>query len=462
MALPLGTLLGAAQAEADAPMLRRAFIETADYQALRYTPDFNYVVGRRGTGKSAIFGRLRDEFAKDSSAILLAEQPQDYEMLELQSLIEPLSDDYRKLRPTTRLLWTAHFLLEATRAVAKHYKFSKSLQSMFLTDYIDRHAITAGISATAHCSSTLKAILKQNLPIEQLPGAIATAYDISHLTEALREALGQTGQRVIAMYDRLDESWSPEVTPVAILGGLAKTAADYREKQFPIYPILFVRDNMFRALAQLDDDFTRHIEGHTLRLQWDEESLFHFVVARLRVALNLQDVESEVKVWNRFAHRELHDRDGFARCLKYTLYRPRDILVLLNEAYVNARRDNRDCIIEKDVDKTATNISQHRLEDLCKEYDRVLPGVRLFVSAFRGQPATQPAAEIVGHLEDVARSSDYSDTASRDLVLFENGGEMFSALYSVGFVGVKDDTSGNFMFCHDGTMAALVTLGGSR
>src|SRR5687768_4156947 len=39
---------------------------------------------------------------------------------------------------------------------------------------------------------------------------------------------------------------------------------------------------------------------------------------------------------------------------------------------------------------------------------------------------------------------------------------MFSALYSVGFVGLKDDTSGNYMFCHDGTMAALVTIAGSR
>jgi len=443
-------------------MLKRAFIETADYQALRFTSDFNYVVGRRGTGKSAIFGRLKEDFASDSSAILLAEQPQDYEMLELQSLLEPLSTEYRKLRPTTRLLWTAHFLLESTKAVTAHYKFSKSLQATFLKEYLQRHGITTGISATAHCAASLREILRADLPVEQIPGAIAGKYEITKLTEALKDALEQTGQRVIAMYDRLDESWAPEVGPVAILGGLAKTAADYRERQFPIYPIIFVRDNMFRALAQFDDDFTRHIEGHTLRLQWDEEALFHFIAARLRVALKLENVESEVKVWNRFAHRELHDREGFARCLKFTLYRPRDILVLLNEAYVNARRDGRDRIIARDVERTATNISQHRLEDLCKEYDRVLPGVRLFVSAFRGQAAMKPASQVIDNLQTVAETSDYSDSASRDLVLFENGGEMFSALYSVGFVGVKDETSGNFMFCHDGTMAALVTLAGSR
>lgn len=239
-------------------------------------------------------------------------------------------------------------------------------------------------------------------------------------------------------------------------------AADYREKRLPFYPIMFIRDNMFRALAQFDDDFTRHIEGHSLRLQWEEESLLHLIAARLRVALSLDTVESNIKVWNRFAHRELHNREGFARCLRYTLFRPRDILVLLNEAHVNALREGRDEIIEKDIERSATNISQHRLEDLCKEYDKVLPGLRLFVSAFRGKAASQSFQAVVDHLQYIADHNDYNEVASRDLVLFENGGEMFSALYSVGFIGLKDTLSGNYTFCHDGTMSALVKIDGMR
>jgi ABC-type uncharacterized transport system ATPase component len=77
-----GNLLGSAQAEADRAMLQHAFIETSDYQTLRYTTDFNYVVGRRGTGKSAIFQRLSSDFSADTRIILLKEEPQDYEMLE--------------------------------------------------------------------------------------------------------------------------------------------------------------------------------------------------------------------------------------------------------------------------------------------------------------------------------------------------------------------------------------------
>ena len=458
----VGNLLGAAQAEADYLMLSRAFIETAEYQTLLHTTDFNYVVGRRGTGKSAIFQRLVNDFQTNSGVILLIETPQEYEMLEFQETLKRVSTEYRVLRPITRLLWTVNIILQATRKIISHYKFSKSEHALFLTQYLKRHSSVPTGSGCAFCALLLRQIIKEGLTPEQFPRIIIERYEINVAMDALRGALKDTGQRIVSLSDRLDEAWLPESAPTAILGGLAKSVAEFREKQFPFYQVLFIRDNMFRSLAQLDDDFTRHIEGHTLRLQWEELSLFHLITARLRVALRLDSIENEVKVWNRFAHRDIQERQGFAACLRYTLYRPRDILVLLNEAFLTARRDNREGIIEDDVIKSATAISHHRLEDLCKEYDKVLPGLRLFVSAFRGQPASRAMSHVVDSLEKMAEQNDYSESASRDLVLFRGGGEMFSVLYSVGFVGLKDPVSGNYTFCHDGTMRALVSVEASR
>jgi len=77
----LGNLLGSTQAEADQEMLSQAFIETADYLSLLHTKDFSYVVGRRGTGKSAIYQRLKQVFISDTGIALIIEEPQDYEML---------------------------------------------------------------------------------------------------------------------------------------------------------------------------------------------------------------------------------------------------------------------------------------------------------------------------------------------------------------------------------------------
>ena len=39
---------------------------------------------------------------------------------------------------------------------------------------------------------------------------------------------------------------------------------DMREKQTGMYPVLFLRDNMYRVLAQEDDDFSRNIAGDTI------------------------------------------------------------------------------------------------------------------------------------------------------------------------------------------------------
>jgi hypothetical protein len=144
------------------------------------------------------------------------------------------------------------------------------------------------------------------------------------------------------------------------------------------------------------------------------------------------------------------------------LYRPRDILVLLNQAYLNARRDGREEIVAADVDKTALNISQHRLDDLFKEYDGVLPGLKTFVGAFKRQPVRRAFGAVTDELQSLVVESTYSQPSDRDLTLFDTGGDMFAALYSVGFIGLQDETSQNYTFCHDGTMSTLIAVPANR
>ena len=50
--------LGDTTAENDNKMLSDAFIETADFRTLIESDDRTIVVGRRGTGKSALFYQL--------------------------------------------------------------------------------------------------------------------------------------------------------------------------------------------------------------------------------------------------------------------------------------------------------------------------------------------------------------------------------------------------------------------
>lgn len=84
----------------------------------------------------------------------------------------------------------------------------------------------------------------------------------------------------------------------------------------------------------------------------------------------------------------------------------------------------------------------------------MFPGLRPFVSAFAGQRAMAPAPDVIAFLDRVVLTTDFATSDARDFALFDSGRQVFDALYSVGFIGVRDRASGRFAFCHDGSASA--------
>src|SRR5262249_33489894 len=139
----------------------------------------------------------------------------------------------------------------------------------------------------------------------------------------------------------------------------------------------------------------------------------------------------------RFAKRGLEGQEGFLKCLKLTLYRPRDVLSLLNGAWQVTCAQGRDALIDTDIEATATRISRTRLQDLIKEYEQVLPGLSEFADAFKSRPASMTYSQAVGLLETVVEAPQVGPPA-RLFALLGTGAEAFNALYSVGFIGVQE------------------------
>lgn len=457
MSIQVGNILGAARAELDTQMLDKAFVETTDYQALLTTQDFNFVVGRRGTGKSAICKKLQQNLITNRNILLITETPKEHFILEYQSLLNKVAHDYRLARAISRLVWENHILLEILKHIKIHYKGNKIIND-FIRSYYEKYKNVIDCDYAARCTIILRETIKNDCLGHELPSKIASIFQTEKLKVSVKKALSDISSRVVALYDGLDEGWIPNIIATAILGGLAAAASDFSNSQSSIHITLFIRDNMFRSLANFDSDFSKHIEGNTIRLHWDANSLLNLIAKRLRIILKMEDVESDIKVWNRFAARELSSRDGFQVCLKNTLYRPRDILVLLNSAYQVAVREGRENIVGKDIDVSARTISQDRLNDLLKEYDTVLPGLKDFILPFYGRPASNTYSSVISILDDACSNTDYSKPESVDFALFNSGKEIFSALHSIGFIGVMDNTTGGYIFCHDGSAAGTRSI----
>ena len=458
-----GNVLGAARAEADKDMLSRAFLETSDFQALRNTDHFNFVVGRRGTGKTALFLRSLEDFQRDKKIFTHRLKPEEHDSLALLSLLRKLGDGvYKKVRPTARVLWRGSILLSVANDLCQHWKYRTNTDAKWLQHYTEKRNDLLKLNELQRCATMLKQAATSTISFEGLPGNIATALNVRKLEEEIRKGLKSLDMKVLFLFDGSDEGWLPDQTSTAVLGGLAITVADFKDHDVPIQGELFVRDNIFRSLAGLDSDFSRHIEGSTLRLNWNEESLLNLIANRLRVVFSMPEVESNNRVWNRFAHRELRDREGFRACLKHTLYRPRDVLVLLNGAAVHAARGGRSEIIQEDIEATSKQISLDRLADLLKEYESVFPGLGIIVNNFAGSRAFQTLDSVRSRLGSLLDQESYSTPQASDLAVLGTSSQLIDALYSTGFFGLEDPATRVVLFCHDGALSSISDMEGSR
>lgn len=441
--------LGDITAENDKKMLNEAFVATGDFRTLIESDDRTVVVGRRGTGKSALFIQLQKHWERDKQVVVLSFAPEDSEIIGFRSLMKPFSESFTLSRAATRLLWRYALLMEIASYIAGNYKTSSLVdRDHFLLEHLDRWAGFKGNFLTK-CRKIAKEFLT-NDSCEEAVGDLSGNLDLESVEEKVLDLLGAAKRKIVVLMDRLDEGYEPDAIGIGIIAGLAYAAIELNKKSEYIRPIVFLRDNIYRALAKEDPDYSRNIEGQVIRLHWDWAQLLILATGRLKVSFDLH-MEKDQRVWDRCTAGDLQGREGFKKCLQFTLYRPRDLLSLLNEAFFCAARQSRSTAIVSDLEYAAQSISLARLEDLWKEYQRIFPAIQIATSCFKdGEPellAKSALLKIGTAFEEMEVSAEHAALAEAR-ILHPSG--LLQSLYSVGFLGVHDSSSSSYSFCHDG------------
>jgi hypothetical protein len=279
---------------------------------------------------------------------------------------------------------------------------------------------------------------------------ISSLLQINLITEKVTLLTQSLNHGIVVLIDKLDEGYEPDTVGLGIVDGIIYGTDEFRnalgEK---VQALVFLRDNIFRAVQLEDRDFSRNMEGQVLRLHWDPEELFYMVCKRIRVAFSIER-ESDVKVWNAITSDELHGRDGFKRCLRLTLYRPRDVIALLNSVIEQAQRQQRNKLIENDFMASSKQISTIRFDDLGKEYANVFPGITKLTTAFSNGPAQFLVSDVVKTIKSVLDNPTISASILQHLTILGSEEEIAKALYGVGFLGVFDRQNNTWVFSHDG------------
>ena len=446
----LSNPIGDLRAESDALMLDAAFVETSDYKTLIGSSERCIVVGRRGSGKSALVYRLLKHWRSDQDLKLVQIANEEDQVIGVRPFIERFGSRFTHLRAGSRIVWRYALLMEIAAAMAPQYRFSKRLEPP-LSDHLARwRGFSSGSSSRLYL--LMRGLGPPTSPSAAI-GELAHTLEVDEIQNAVLKGLKSAKTRCAILIDKLDEGYEPDPLGVGMVDGLIQASIDSNTRlEDQAHCTLFVRDNIFRAVAQLDPDYSRNIEGQVLRLHWDEYQLMAVIANRIRVAFNLEP-ENDLKAWNRCTARELRGRDGFRKCLQLTLYRPRDIISLLNQAFHAANKQDRQQLIETDLDSTAREISSNRLDDLHKEYEAIFPGLLNFTNRFANTTREHTVADVYDMTRAVISQDIYEPDVQQHFAILENPEQVAHALCSIGFLGTKDTTSGNYVFCHDGSVS---------
>ena len=446
-------LFGDVRAEHDHEMLDKSFLESQNYRTLFESRDRFIVVGRRGTGKSALTYRLEKDW-KERKFLTIVIAPREEEVIGIRPIAELFGNSVTKIRAGIKLAWRYTLLLEVALLCQKYYKTANE---------IDKYeTLAAHVKNWAKCGSNpfsrMRATLRTRLHgISNPEDRIADIHDLLQLnciTDEVTKLTQSLNKNIVILIDRLDEGYEPDTIGIGIVDGIIYGTDELRnalgEK---LQAIVFLRDNIFRGIQTEDMDFSRNLESQVLRLHWDPEELLYMVCKRIRVALNIAH-ESDIKVWNAITSSELHGRDGFRRCLRLTLYRPRDVIALLNAAIEQARRQQREAtLIEKDFHESSKQISMTRFDDLGKEYSTIFPGVTQLTNAFANGATQFSVDDAIRIIKRVQDDKSINAKALQHLRIIGSEVEIAKELYGIGFFGILDKQNSNWVFSHDGKKA---------
>ncbi|SPD48429.1 putative transposon gamma-delta 80.3 kDa protein [Cupriavidus neocaledonicus] len=403
-----------------------------------------------------MFAKLVDFWGSQKAAHVIPIAPEDYQTINFRAVFKAFDGRYSYIRSVSKMIWKYGLLLEMLHHLSKHFKTRERMADFGIAnDHIKRWQSISKDFFTKVSSIALPLIRKDG-DMEMVIGQLHQSLEIPEIEDAFAKLMKSSAVRFFILVDRLDEGYENDEGGAAIVSGAIAVGADLNKRYEHVRVVIFQRDNILRAVQKFDPDYTRNIEGEVIPIHWDTYQLQNLVSKRLNAAFAL-DIENTQKIWDRCtaneaSGRELQGIDGFKKCLQFTLYRPRDLLSLLNQAFYSAGREDRNTIILRDIEKTAKTISGNRLDDLKKEYSSIIPSLPSAVSMFEnGNPEMNypDAAALLSEMPLVLKSSNAGAAAEQDFAILKSDGTIRS-LYSVGFIGTHDENSNTFTFCHDG------------
>jgi hypothetical protein len=377
--------LGDLAAENEIKALDFYYVPTAQFTQAK-NGHARLVVGRKGSGKTALFYALRSTYRPSLSHLVLDLKPEGHQFQKLREAIRELKPGVQQHLLTA--FWNYLLIQELARQIVKHESHvpyrDRRLRAAF-----DRVAELYGDaeddSEQGDFSERLLTIVDDVILHRGVFSQIASPEKITEimhgepirkLNDALTDYFSVSHRDVWMLLDNLDKSW-PVKTATAediellrcLLNASRKIQRQFESRDVALHSVVFIRNDIYQHLIL--DPAERGKDTEVI-LDWNDHELFKQIVGR-RMSQSVGGELSFEALWHMFFTPQVRGQASFDYILNHTLMKPREVLKFIRDCVnvgINRRREK---VAEEDILQAEKSYSQDALVDLTLDMKDVKP-----------------------------------------------------------------------------------------
>jgi hypothetical protein len=375
---PLQTLaIGASAAENEFRTLEEYFVETAEF--LRTVRgEVNVVAGRKGSGKTAIFFRVRDIRRGEKHTLVVDLKPESHQLSlfrqQLQDKVGVGVFDH-----TLAAYWYFVLLTEILLTIKRRLDWRSKFDGRALEKVTKIQEMLAKFDISESGDFTARLSRLESSIIAQLKGRDSASLTPEALTNiifrgaipAIKELIHKhtnNKTEIVVLFDNIDKGWPAmgvdafDIRLVRLLvEGLDKIGRDSRAQGREYMSVVFLRNDIYELLVEGTPD--RQKAGQ-VRIDWtDRAKLRQVMHSRLQASPGAAKGESFHDAWANYFVPKIGNRDSFEYFVDHCLMRPRFLINIIEYAVANAINRGHQQVQEEDCKDAVRQHSNYLIDD---------------------------------------------------------------------------------------------------
>lgn len=408
LALPIGNFLstiviGDPMAENELQTLSQYYLQTHEFnRALR--GEVNLLVGRKGTGKTALFSQLRNQKRGNKNNIVVDLKPEGYQLIKLKEQVLDVLTAGAKQHLITALweylLYSEichkviekdhethlrdHRLYEGYIRLRKLYSESPYVSE---GDFSERLMTLSSSISQEFTARHNKQEDKISLTVNEITGLIHTS-NIRALRECLSSYL-KFKEETWLLFDNIDKGWSTQglaegdiIILRCLIDASRKIQREMNNAQHEFHAIVFIRNDVYQLLMDESADFGKETRAN---LDWSDPDMLREMVRRRLIQNNLAPTTGFNEVWNAICVSHVDGEESSQYMIDRTLMRPRNFLRLLSLCRGFAVNLQHEKIEDDDIQKGLHAYSNDLLIEADQELIDIEPKAKRLMYQFLGE-----------------------------------------------------------------------------